>query len=211
VKLTSLGAGYRHTPKWSPDSKKIAWTDQTLTLWYIDIASKAITKVDKEEYENVDVSLDVKSIFDYSWSPDSRYIVYSKMNEAFMYQLYVYGLEAKSINCISNGLFNDFNPLFTTDGEHIVFISNRRFEPTYCDLEWEMVYQKIAGIYAITLKKDGKSLMPFKSDEEPVAAVSPVAVPVAPAAGKAKASGKTTAAACSRVTVRNKDRLRWHY
>lgn len=193
VKLTSLGAGYRHTPKWSPDSKKIAWTDQTLTLWYIDIATKAITKVDKEEYENVDVSLDVKSIFDYSWSPDSRYIVYSKMNEAFMYQLYVYELEAKSINCISNGLFNDFNPLFTTDGEHIVFISNRRFEPTYCDLEWEMVYQKIAGIYAITLKKDGKSLMPFKSDEEPGVPAAETAAPAAAAAGKGTPAPKGTA------------------
>ncbi len=169
VKLTSLGAGYRHTLKWSPDSKKIAWTDQTLTLYFIDVATKAITKVDKEEYENVDVSLDIKSIFDYSWSPDSRFITYSKMNEAYMYQLYVYSLEARTINCISNGLFHDFNPVFTKDGEHLLFISNRRFEPTYCDLEWEMVYRQIAGIYAITLKKEGKSLMPYKSDEEPAA------------------------------------------
>ncbi|MRR21370.1 peptidase S41 [bacterium] len=169
VKLTSLGAGYRHTLKWSPDSKKIAWTDQTLTLYFIDVATKAITKVDKEEYENVDVSLDLKSIFDYSWSPDSRFIAYSKMNEAYMYQLYVYSLENKTINCLSNGLFHDFNPVFALDGEHLMFISNRRFEPTYCDLEWEMVYQKIAGLYSITLKKDGKSIMPFKSDEEPSA------------------------------------------
>jgi tricorn protease len=183
VKLTSLGDGYRHTLKWSPDSKKIAWTDQTLTLWFIDVSSKAITKVDKEEYENVDVSQDLKSIFDYSWSPDSRYLVYSKMNEAFMYQLYVYGLESKVINCISDGLFNDFNPLFTNDGEYILFISNRRFEPTYCDLEWEMVYQKIAGIYAITLKKDGRSLTPFRSDEESGTSAVETAVPVAPAAG----------------------------
>jgi len=173
VKLTSHKDGYRHTIKWSPDSKKIAWTDQTLTLWFIDVATKAITKVDKEEYENVDVSLDVKSIFDYSWSPDSRFVVYSKMNDDFMYQLYVYGLETKSINCISNGLFHDFNPLFTKDGEHIMFISDRRFEPTYCDLEWEMVYQKIAGLYAITLKKDGKSILPYKSDEEMPAAAAP--------------------------------------
>ncbi|MRR23888.1 peptidase S41, partial [bacterium] len=194
VKLTSLGAGYRHTLKWSPDSKKIAWTDQTLTLWYIDVASKAITKVDREEYENVDVSLDVKSIFDYSWSPDSRYLVYSKMNEAFMYQLYVYGLETKTVNCISNGLFHDFNPVFTNDGEYIIFISNRRFEPTYCDLEWEMVYQKIAGIYAITLKNDGKSLMPFKSDEEPGAATVAVVSPATAAAGKGSAAAKGTAA-----------------
>ena len=194
LKLTSLGAGYRHTLKWSPDSKKIAWTDQTLTLWYIDVATKAITKVDREEYENVDVSLDVKSIFDYSWSPDSRFLVYSKMNDAFMYQLYVYGLETKNINCISNGLFHDFNPVFTNDGEHIIFISNRRFEPTYCELEWEMVYQKIAGLYAITLKKDGKSLMPFKSDEEPGAATVAVVSPVTASAGKGSAAAKGTAA-----------------
>ncbi|TNF40605.1 MAG: peptidase S41, partial [Bacteroidetes bacterium] len=193
VKLTSLGAGYRHTIKWSPDSKRIAWTDQTLTLWFIDVATKAVTKVDREEYENVDVSLDLKSIFDYSWSPDSRYIVYSKMNEAYMYQLYVYGLETKSINCISSGLFHDFNPLFTSDGEHIVFISNRRFEPTYCDLEWEMVYQEIAGIYAVTLKKDGRSLMPYKSDEEPTGTTAPSeagAVISVKGSGSAIASGQ---------------------
>ncbi len=173
VKLTTHRDGYRHTLKWSPDSKKIAWTDQTLTLWYIDIATKAITKVDKEDYENVDVSLDLKSIYDYSWSPDSRYITYSRMNEAYMYQLYIYSLENKTINCVSNGLFHDSNPVFTNDGEHLIFISNRRFEPTYCDLEWEMVYQEIAGIYAITLKKDGKSIVPYKSDEEQAAVTAP--------------------------------------
>ncbi len=168
VKLTTHKDGYRHTLKWSPDSKKIAFTDQTLTLYFIDVATKAITKVDKEEYENVDVSMDVKSIYDYSWSPDSRYLVYSKMNKDFMYQLYVYSLEAKTINCISSGLFHDFNPVFTDDGEYILFVSDRRFEPTYCDLEWEMVYRKIAGLYAVTLKKDGKSIIPFRSDEENV-------------------------------------------
>lgn len=166
VKLTSHKDGYRHTLKWSPDSKKIAYTDQTLTLYFIDIATKAITKVDKEDYENVDVSQDVKSIFDYSWSPDSRFITYTKMNKDFMYQLYVYSLESKSINCISNGLFHDFNPVFTNDGERIIFISMRNFAPTYCDIEWEMVYKNVAGIYSLTLKKDGKSILPFKSDEE---------------------------------------------
>jgi len=166
IKLTSSKDGYRHTLKWSPDSKKIAYTDQTLTLYYIDVATKAITRVDKEQFENVDVSLDVKSIFDCSWSPDSRFLAYSKMNEAFMYQIYVYGLETKAINCLSNGLFYDFNPVFTKDGEYLIFISDRRFTPTYCDIEWEMVYQKVAGIYAVTLKKDGKSILPYKSDEE---------------------------------------------
>ena len=166
IKLTTHTDGYRHTLKWSPDSKKIAYTDQTLTLYYIDIATKAITKVDKEEYENVDVSQDVKSIYDYSWSPDSRFITYSRMNKDFVYQIYVYSLETKAINCLGNGLFSDSNPVFTKDGDYIIFISNRRFEPTYCDIEWELVYQKVAGIYAIALRKDVKSILPFISDEE---------------------------------------------
>jgi tricorn protease len=169
IKLTSSKDGYRHTLRWSPDSKKIAYTDQTLTLYFVDVATRTITKVDKEEYENVDVSQDVKSIFDFSWSPDSRFIAYTKMNEDFMYQLYVYSLETKAINCISNGLFHDFNPVFTKDGEYIVFISTRRFSPTYCDIEWEMIYRKIAGIYAVSLRKDGKSILPFKNDEENIA------------------------------------------
>ncbi|MDZ7635204.1 MAG: hypothetical protein U5L72_12565 [Bacteroidales bacterium] len=41
------------------------------------------------------------------------------MNKAYMYQLYVYSLENKTINCLSNGLFHDFNPVFTKDGEHL--------------------------------------------------------------------------------------------
>ena len=165
VKLTDFKDGFRHTLKWSPDSKKLAFTDNTLTLYILDADSKKVTKVDKAEYENVDVSLTKKPIYDYSWSPDSRYIVYSKMNEDFMYQLYVYGLEDNEIQYISSGLFHDFSPVFTKDGKHILFISNRQFSPTYCDLEWEMVYKDVAGIYAITLDKDGPSILPFKNDE----------------------------------------------
>jgi len=165
IKMTDFKDGFRHTLRWSPDSKKIAFTDQTLTLYILDVASKKITKVDKADFENVDVSLTKKPINDYSWSPDSRWIVYSKMNKDFMYQLYVYGLDDQKIHEMSNGLFHDFNPVFTADGEHILFISDRIFSPTYCDIEWEMVYKDVAGIFAITLKTDDPSLLPFKNDE----------------------------------------------
>jgi tricorn protease len=67
---------------------------------------------------------------------------------------------------VSHGLFNDFGPVFSPDGKHMFFISNRRFNPTFCDFEWEMVYKKVAGIYCLTLSKDGKPLFPLRSDEE---------------------------------------------
>ncbi len=165
VQLTNLQRGYRHTLCWSPDSKKIAFADQTLRCYYIDIKSEKITAIDKAEYENIDVSLEKKPIHDFAWSPDSRYIAYSKMDFDLVYKIYIYSLEKGKTQCVSNGLFNDFNPVFSTNGEHLLFISNRRFNPTFCDFDWEMVYKKMAGIYALTLRKDGPSLFPLKSDE----------------------------------------------
>jgi len=168
VKLTTQKDGYRHSLKWSPDSKKIAFTDQTLTLFFVDIDTKKVTRVDQAYYENIDVSMDLKPIYDYSWSPDNKYIVYSKMDKDQVYKMYIYELDNKEIHGIST-IFNDFHPVFTPDGKHLLFISNRRFSPTYCDFEWQLVYKKVAGIYAITLQKDGCSILPFKSDEVKVA------------------------------------------
>ncbi|MCK4235918.1 MAG: PDZ domain-containing protein, partial [Candidatus Krumholzibacteria bacterium] len=99
----------------------------------------------------------------------SRFIAYSKMNEGLVYGIYIYSLESGRVHCVSQGIFNDFGPVFSADGEHLFFVSNRRFDPTFCDFEWEMVYKKVSGIYCLTLKKDGKPLFPFKSDEETAA------------------------------------------
>jgi tricorn protease len=164
-KITTHKDGFRHSLRWSPDGQKLSFVDQTLRLFYIDIKSGKITEVDKAEYENIDVSIDKKPISDYSWSPDSRFITYSKMDKDHVYKLYIYALENGTKNLISDGIFNDFNPVFTQDGNHLIFVSNRRFDPTYCDFEWEMVYKDVAGLYALTLRKDGPRLFPLESDE----------------------------------------------
>ena len=170
LRLTRHEDGYRHTLRWSPDSKKIAFADQTLRCYYLDVNTKKITEVDRAYFEQVDVSLNLKPISEVSWSPDSRYLAYAKMDEDLVYKVYIYSLETGQIHCVSSGLFNDFGPVFSQDGEHLFFVSNRRFDPTFCDFEWEMVYKKVAGIYCLTLKKDGESLLPFKSDEEEIEA-----------------------------------------
>lgn len=180
-KLTDFRDGYRHALRWSPDGKKIGFTDQTLTLFFIDVATKKIVKVDKAEYENVDISLDLKDIYDYCWSPDSRWIAYSKMDESLVGKIYIYSLETNKIRCVSGGEFNDFHPAFSKDGTRLFFISNRRFDPVFCDFEWEMVYKKLAGIYSVTLQKDGAPLFP-----------------VLPAADEAKPDAKEDAKSASK-------------
>lgn len=166
VRLTKHSSGYRHTLKWSPDSRMLAYTDHSLRLYILDVNSQKITEVDKARHENIDVSLDVKPIYDFCWSPDSRYVAYSKMDDDWVNKIYIYSLSDGRARCVSSGLFNDFHPVFSEDGLHLFFVSNRHFDPVLCDFEWQMVYKNAAGIYALSLTKASGSVLPLRSDEE---------------------------------------------
>src|SRR6266542_1007565 len=62
--ITSGYKGFKFAPTWSPDSKKIAWSDKDLNLWWVDMAEKTPAKVDRAEYGEIN---------NYSWSPDSKW------------------------------------------------------------------------------------------------------------------------------------------
>src|SRR2546422_6846129 len=53
---------YRFRVRWSPDSKKVAFSDKTLTLWWCDVESGKLTQIDKCDYGEIQ---------DFTWSPDS--------------------------------------------------------------------------------------------------------------------------------------------
>ncbi len=163
--ITDRGRGYPHTLRWSPDGTKLAFTDETLTLYVVEVDTGAMVTVDRAEVEPMDVSLEAKPISDHAWSPDSRWLAYSKIGLDQVSNLYLYSLSTGQAHNVSSGLFNDFGPVFTYDGRHLLFVSNRRFDPTYGDFEWEMVYKKAAGIYALTLTTHGAPLLPLRSDE----------------------------------------------
>ena len=164
-RITSRERGYPHTPRWSPDGSMIAYADETLALFVVEVASGEVATVDRAEVEPMDIALEAKPISDHRWSPDSRWLAYSKIGLDHVSNVYLYSVETDTTHNVSSGLFNDFGPVFTTDGEHLVFVSNRRFNPTFGDFEWEMVYKDVAGIYALTLRADGEPLLPLRSDE----------------------------------------------
>ena len=67
---------------------------------------------------------------------------------------------------MTGGSVDSFAPVFSEDGHRLFFASNRRFDPTYCDMDFELVYKKVAGIYAIALRKDSPSLLPPETGDE---------------------------------------------
>src|SRR5207253_1767997 len=47
--ITNGADTYYYAPKWSPDSKKLLWSDRLQRLRYVDVASKAVTQVDQDK------------------------------------------------------------------------------------------------------------------------------------------------------------------
>ena len=89
VKKIGLGEppSFFYRPVWSPDGKKIAYNDKRLTLWYVDIDTGMPVKVDTTYYYNPTFT------FDFSWSPDSRWLTYAKQLPSHMDVVMVYSLE----------------------------------------------------------------------------------------------------------------------
>ncbi len=172
VRLTTLGDGYRFAPRFSPDSKKLAFTDQTLTLFYVDLNTKRVTEVDRAEHEAMDLAIDAKPIFDHAWSPDGRFLAYTKMGSDLVNRVFVYSLETKEARPVTAGPLDAFGPVFSEDGERLFFVSNRRFDPTYSDMDFELVYKKVAGLYSVALRAGAPALFPPKTGDEPPKAKS---------------------------------------
>jgi len=57
--------GFYRAPQWPPDSKKIAFVDSHMQIWYADLDAKKVLPADKERYWNLDNDLVP------AWSPDS--------------------------------------------------------------------------------------------------------------------------------------------
>ncbi len=155
--MTTNADTYKYYPLlWSPDSKKIMWSDKLLRLNYVDIETKKVIEVAKAK---------AWEIRDFAWSPDSNWIAYSKPEAESMRKIYLYDLGAKKTFEVTDGWYSSYTPAFHSEGKYLFFISDRDFNPIYSQTEWNHAYLFMARIYLVTLSKDIKSPFEPKSDE----------------------------------------------
>ncbi|MBI4417673.1 MAG: PD40 domain-containing protein [Ignavibacteriales bacterium] len=156
MQLTSNSDTYKYQPIWSPDSKNLLWSDRLQRLQFVDVTSRKVTPVAKA------TAFEITS---YAWSPDSKWIAYSRPEDEMMTTVYLYSVEKGTTTAVTDGWFSSYAPSFSTDGKFLFFVSNRSFTPTYSQTEWNHAYLDMATIYFVTLAKDTKSPFEPKSDE----------------------------------------------
>ncbi|MFT4234517.1 MAG: PDZ domain-containing protein, partial [Microbacterium sp.] len=76
------------------------------------------------------------------FSPDGRYLVWSQPVESEgPQQLMCVDLQGSGdAAAVTDGHFNDRSPAFTRDGKHLVFLSNRTFDPHYDDHSFDLSF-----------------------------------------------------------------------
>jgi tricorn protease len=161
-KLTSMGPGYRYTTYWSPDSKKLAFVDQAKVIHYYDIDRRRLTEVDRDIW----MTHGALAGFRVSWSPDSRWMAYSRGLDNRASAVFLYDTQEGRLHQATAGYYSDFGPTFDPDGKYLYFYSNRHFSPVYSDFDNSWIYPNATNIVAVALTADVPSPLAPRNDEE---------------------------------------------
>ncbi|MDR0348865.1 MAG: PDZ domain-containing protein [Tannerella sp.] len=148
IQLTRQNDTYIRSFSWSPDSKSIVYTDRKNRINLLNVAGKQKTVLLEDpvsEPRNV------------SFSPDNKWLTYTRIAENDFNVVYVYHLAGKKEYAVTDKWYESFAPVFSTDGKYLVFASMRNFNPIYGSREWNHVYNNNNEIYLALLSKETPS------------------------------------------------------
>ena len=156
MQLTSGSDTYKYEISWSPDGKKIVWSDKKLRLQFVDVATKKVTLVDQAK---------AFEIRDFTWSPDSNWIAFGRPETESLNKVWLYSLEQNKSVEVTDGWFAAGSPVFSSDGKYLFFVSARDFNPVISNTEFNHAYLDMQRIYLVTLAKATENPFKPKPDE----------------------------------------------
>ncbi|MEO1245835.1 MAG: PDZ domain-containing protein [Pseudomonadota bacterium] len=154
--VTEGGDTWRFAPVWSPDGDKLLFGDKRQRLNIVEVDSGRVSVVDTSRNNDIE---------DYAWSPDSRFVVYTKDNSAGFGSLWIYAAADGSTRQVTSDMSNDFNGVFDPQGRYLYFLSSRDQDLEFSSVEFNYMVTNSIRVYAAQLNADQPALFLPKSDE----------------------------------------------
>lgn len=155
------GAGFYEHPRWSPDSQKLSFVDNSRTLYWIDLASGTVTRI------AADTVYAPGRVVPHAWSPDSRWITYTTLDRTNFEVVALYSLDTGTSTRLTDGLADAHSPTFDASGKYLWFLASTDAGPVN---QWFMQsnndMRATSALYAAVLSAKEPSPLAPESDEE---------------------------------------------
>ncbi len=161
-KLTQRGSGFGYQLYWSPDNKMITFIDEKNNINLVNIATGETKIVDNYRWN---YGHGARYSYPIRWSPDSKWLTYAIGQDNSNNALFVYNIAESKVYPVTSGYFSDAQPIFSTDGKYLFFLTNRSMQSAYSSLgDGTWIYPNSTQLAAISLTKDAPFLLQPKND-----------------------------------------------
>ena len=154
------GLGYRTELVWSPDGAYLLFSDKFMRLNLLDVDRGELSVIDQGAFDD---AWERWGIQDYVWSPDSRWVAYTKMELNMHESIFLFSVDRREITRVTSDWTRDWSPSFDPGGDHLYFLSDRSFDPIMGRVDQNHVFLELARPYMILLRDDLPS--PFAHDD----------------------------------------------
>ncbi|MGW8317082.1 MAG: S41 family peptidase, partial [Bacteroidales bacterium] len=157
------GTGFYADIHWSPDSEKITYVDNGRNFYLMDVASGDITKIDSDDLYGPGPY----RFFHGDWSPDSRWITYTRLTKTNFQRVYLYSLEDHTSHALTDGMSDATDPVFDRGGKYLYFFASTDAGPVVNWFDMSNADMEMTrNIYLVTLQQETPSPLAKESDEE---------------------------------------------
>ena len=150
-----------YTSSWSPDSKKILFSDTNLKVWVVDVASGQAKVVGNDPWMVPNRTLNPV------WSPDSKWVAYSSRLRSMYHAIFVSNVETGETKQVTDGLADAVWPAWDASGKYLWFLASTDFglRSQWLDMT-SYDHDENFGLYLAVLKKNDASPLLPESDED---------------------------------------------
>lgn len=188
-----------YTASWSPDSKKILFTDTNLKAWVVDIASGTAKMVGSDPW------MVPARTMNPTWSPDSKWIAYSSHLRSMYKAIFVTNVETGESKQVTDGLADATWPVWDASGKYLWFFASTDFglRSQWLDMT-SYDREENFGLYMAVLKKDDPSpLLPESDEDKGIGSAAPAP---SPAANRTNAGENASSSETGDAAPRNRPR-----
>jgi tricorn protease len=157
-----------YTASWSPDSKKLLYTDTNLKVWVLDIATGQAKVVGSDPW-----MVPARTV-NPTWSPDSKWVAYSAHIQSMFRAIFVANVETGESKQVTDGLADAVWPVWDASGKYLWFLASTDFalRSQWLDMT-SYDHEATYGLYCAILKKGEPSPLLPESDEDPGLSATP--------------------------------------